>query len=81
MIHLILDGPDGMEAIHSQLALVLHFPDYYGRNLDALYDCLTEVQTDVCLELRHPDALGSKGPALAATLRDAAEENPHLHYD
>ena len=42
MIDLVLDGAIGMEAIHEQLAQALQFPDFYGRNLDALYDCLTD---------------------------------------
>ena len=30
------------ERLHQELAQALHFPDYYGKNLDALFDCLTE---------------------------------------
>ena len=29
-------------ALHEQIASSLHLPDYYGRNLDALYDLLCE---------------------------------------
>lgn len=28
--------------LHSQLALALEFPSYYGKNLDALWDCLSD---------------------------------------
>ena len=28
------------ETAHTYLKEILHLPDYYGRNLDALYDCL-----------------------------------------
>ncbi|MDO4489043.1 MAG: barstar family protein, partial [Eubacteriales bacterium] len=31
------------EAAHDYLAEKLGFPEYYGKNLDALYDCLTEI--------------------------------------
>ncbi|SEM59263.1 barstar family protein [Streptacidiphilus jiangxiensis] len=31
------------EAMHEDLATALDFPDYYGRNLDALNDCLRDV--------------------------------------
>lgn len=40
----ILDGAKmgGREEMHDLLAEVMTLPDYYGRNLDALRDCLTE---------------------------------------
>lgn len=40
---IILDGKefDSIERIHSILKQKLHLPDYYGENLNALWDCLT----------------------------------------
>ena len=35
------------------LADALSFPAHYGKNLDALYDCLTEIGEDIHLELRN----------------------------
>ena len=32
--------------MHDAIANALQFPDYYGRNLDALYDCLTDIRED-----------------------------------
>ena len=81
MIDLVLDGAIGMEAIHEQLAQVLQFPDFYGRNLDALYDCMTEVQTDVTFHLKNMSALGRRGPALQILLQKAAVLNPHIHLE
>ena len=78
MIDLVLDGAIGMEAIHEQLAQALQFPDFYGRNLDALYDCMTEVQTDVTFHLKNMSALGRRGPALQILLQKAAVLNPHI---
>ena len=80
MIHITLDGRDGMGAIHNQLSQALDFPDYYGKNLDALYDCLTEMSEDVSLTLKNRAALGARGTALAETIRDAAAENPHICF-
>lgn len=40
------------EAAHACLRTELNLPEYYGNNLDALYDCLTEME-DVEIELLH----------------------------
>ena len=69
-------------AAHSHLAQRLDLPTYYGRNLDALYDVLTEIGTDTELILEDPAAvvenLGKYGEALLGTMQEAAEANPHL---
>ena len=40
------------EEVHNFLMEQLQFPDYYGKNLDALYDMLTsELEENVCIEL------------------------------
>lgn len=36
-------GWSDVERLHQDLARELSFPDYYGRNLDALDDCLSDV--------------------------------------
>ena len=60
----------------------LHFPDYYGRNLDALYDCLTEIGRPVQVVLYGiacADGVMQKDFAqICAVFADAAGENPHL---
>ena len=68
------------EVLHDTLARELALPDWYGRNLDALHDCLTELPP--CrVELKNPAALyeeGSYGARILQTLQDAARENPGL---
>ena len=69
------------ETLHRYLKETLALPEYYGGNLDALFDCLTEVNQPVVLEFEHPNALiplGNYGEALMSTFRDAALENPML---
>lgn len=71
-------------ALHDHLALMFQFPEYYGRNLDALYDLLTERDEETIIELTDQavmlDALGSYGKRLTETLSQAADENPHLTF-
>ena len=80
----ILDGQKMLNrrAVHDHLAEQLHLPDYYGRNLDALYDLLTERNTPLRLVVQHRDVLltwlGEYGAALCQTLEDADRANPGL---
>lgn len=82
MVDIRLDGLElqSLEAVHDRFALVL--PDYYGRNLDALFDCLTDPREAVTVRLLHREALedrlGRRGRALVGLLRRAAAENPQV---
>lgn len=67
---------------HDHLTERLHFPDYYGRNLDGLYDLLSERGTPTQLVVRHKRTLlswlGDYGEAICQTLEDAERSNPML---
>ena len=69
----ILDGKKmvSREETHAYLKETFGFPEYYGKNLDALHDCLTEM-ADVEVELIHADdmleALGRYGELLLKVL-------------
>ena len=82
----ILDGKAMVDrvAAHSHLAERLELPTWYGRNLDALYDVLTEIGRDTEIVLQAPAAvaenLGRYGEALLRTMQEAAEDNPHLIF-
>ena len=65
----------GSEDFHAILARELSFPPYYGHNLDALHDCLTDLSADTVIILAEAD---KADPRLTDVLRDSAEENPHL---
>ena len=57
-------------------------PEWYGRNLDALFDCLTELKEPVTVRLLHQEVLEGRldrrGRALVRLLRRAAAENPQV---
>lgn len=80
----ILDGREirDREALHDVLAASLGLPDWYGRNLDALYDCLTETGEEAEICLRNEDVLrehlGKYADALIRVMGAAAGENPHF---
>lgn len=80
MAQLHLQGIADKAALHDRLTQLLDLPDYYGRNLDALYDILTERGEQTVLWV-YPDEdadarLGGYLSALLDTLQDAAAENP-----
>lgn len=66
-----------VEQMHDDLARELAFPDYYGRNLDALNDCLRDLKMPreggVALVLRRFDAFALREPRVAEAILDIAE--------
>lgn len=68
---------------HDHLKERLALPDYYGRNLDALYDLLTERGEPTLIELCYfrdmESALGGYAKALVSVMHRAAEQNPSLY--
>lgn len=68
---------DGRQ-LHLLLARYLEFPQWYGRNLDALYDCLTELPEPLQLHLSRWDSNAPWAPGFEAVLQDAQEACPEL---
>lgn len=67
----------GLEAkaqLHNLLADALSFPDWYGNNLDALYDCLTDLEAPVHLHLTGWARLPDWKAAFAAVFDDAEND-------
>lgn len=58
----------------------LELPEWWGRNLDALHDCLTELGEPTALALSHRAELEGAifGRRLLRVLEDAAEDNRFL---
>ena len=80
----ILDGSTAptKEALHQHLARELHFPGWYGGNLDALFDCLTSVSEEITLTLNETaltEALGPYAQRVVKVLARAAEKNPRIY--
>lgn len=70
------------ESAHTYLAQQLGFPSYYGRNLDALYDLLTECSEPTEIVFLHTDVMkeqmGSYGSTLLHTMLEAENDNLSL---
>lgn len=68
-----LDGELIKKDGHDYLMEALDLPDYYGKNLDALYDCLCEIEADI--EIVNAGAVDKD---IIDTFKDAALENDLL---
>lgn len=80
----VLDGRRliSKELLHQYLAEELKLPAWYGQNLDALYDCLTDQMEEIEFVFLEEDkaekALGTYAKALKKVIQDAARENPRI---
>ena len=66
---------------YSQIATDLQFPEWFGCNLDALHDCLTEMdraQITIYQWQALAQTLGEKSVKLRKVLTEAGLENPDL---
>ncbi len=68
------------ESAHEYIAKTLEFPDYYGKNLDALFDCLTDMGecSIVFTNLDALEMLGDYSGALLAVFEEAEQVNEDL---
>jgi len=67
---------------HEYLAKVFSFPEWYGKNLDALFDLMCDMGESAVI-IENADALsslGGYGEALLSTIKDAAKENPNMNF-
>lgn len=81
---IVLNGKrmDTCEHAHSHLARRLRLPTWYGRNLDALCDCLGEINVPTVILLRNArrlrESLGDYGAKLISVLAAMTGENTNL---
>lgn len=68
--------------LHKLIAEGLQFPDWYGGNLDALYDCLTGVFDETHIILKNfaklEENLGSYANSVKKVLLKADEDNERI---
>ncbi len=71
------------DQLHDTLFEKLNFPEWYGRNLDALYDMLTACG-ETHLKIKNHEALqsnlGSYGGLLLRVFKEASDENPYFKF-
>ncbi len=71
------------DRLHDILYKELDFPEWYGRNLDALYDMLTSCG-ETRLTITNHEALhrnlGNYGDLILRVFKEASEENPYFKF-
>lgn len=81
-ITLDIEKMRSLPMLHKYLHTALALPEYYGANLDALYDCLTEIAepTELVVPKKVADEayLGWYGQQFLQVLEDAGAANEAL---
>ena len=78
---IFLNKMDSSKAVHGYFCRMLDMPKYYGRNLDALFDVLTDISEETVFYLEEDgetEMLPDEAEKLLRVLKDAAEENRHI---
>ena len=73
-----LTGSKSLYDMHHRFAAALEFPDYYGHNLDALFDCLTDIRRPTTIRLAGFSRLGDWKQGFINVFEDCSLENPHV---
>lgn len=69
---------DDSKQLHRILAETLSFPEWYGGNLDALYDCLTDLPEQTHLTLANWTEAGPFIWGFHRAMSDAQQDNPNF---
>ncbi|MCL1043679.1 barstar family protein [Shewanella marisflavi] len=87
MTSIIIDGHEfkNKQEFHKLIKLKLDLPDYYGENLDALWDCLTgEIELPTSITWINFESslkfLGEDATNIASVFEDAAVELPEFTF-
>ena len=70
------------EKMHEYFAKKFVLPEYYGKNLDALFDCLCEINEPTLIKLKNEKFLDdSAKESLAQLFRDVCNENEMVKFE
>ncbi len=76
---------DTRERTHAHIKRRMKLPDWYGGNLDALCDCLGEINEPTVVLLRHTErmkrSLGDYGTRLVTVLAAMTKENKNIELE
>ena len=82
MLRVKIDGTqlEDRQELHKILVKELEFPAWYGGFVDALHDCLTELNQETEIVFIHPEVLkerlGNYADRLFRVMERSARENP-----
>ncbi|MDO4794001.1 MAG: barstar family protein [Filifactor alocis] len=84
-IHLDGKKMNTAENTHLYLRVKLDLPYYYGDNLDALWDCLSEISDISLITLENSTVLkkqlGNYADSLIRIFEDYKQENPDFNFE
>ena len=70
------------EKMHEYFAKKFDLPEHYGKNLDALFDCLCEINEPTLIKLKNENALDEgKKESLAQLFCDVRNENEMVKFE
>ncbi len=73
----VLNGNEmtNKKQLHKYIAAKLDLPDYYGNNLDALADCLSEIDPDIVIVICDKESMLKQLGEYGETLLQVFQEN------
>ena len=73
------------EQTHRYLKQEFNFPSYYGNNLDALWDCLTDIMEETTIILKNEqslkDNLGQYGEQIISIFQELEKEYLNFKFE